>query len=100
MAKDMSDHARDAVQHLVRGVAKNVGDVKPDKSMLSGGRGVVAGAGLAAPAPRREKGFRCGSFERRASLPSPKPTKVAGKAASRSASGSGPRSRTRSVQDR
>jgi uncharacterized membrane protein len=83
MAKDLSDHARDVVQDVVRQVAKTMGDAKPDGSMLSGGRGVVAGAGLAALAPLAKKGFDAVRSNGGPSLPSPKPTKIAGKAASK-----------------
>jgi len=89
MAKDMSDHARDAMQHLVREVAKNVGDKKPDGSMLSGGRGLIAGAGLAALAPLAKKGFDAVRSDGGPSLPSAKPSKVAGKVATKAAKKAG-----------
>ena len=60
MAKDMGDAVRDALGNALRDAVKNVGDVSPKKQSkggpLSGAKGIVAGAGLAAAAPLAKKG--------------------------------------------
>jgi uncharacterized membrane protein len=59
MAKDVSDAVRDALGNVVREAVKNVGDAAPTKKKsgpLSGAKGIVAGAGLAAAAPLAKKG--------------------------------------------
>ena len=83
MAKDLSDTVRDALGHAVREAVKNVGDVKPKPkkaSPFSGARGLAAGAGLAAAAPLAKKGF---DAVRGGNLPTPSPTRAAGKMASK-----------------
>ncbi|HEV2874488.1 MAG TPA: SRPBCC family protein [Thermoleophilaceae bacterium] len=83
MAKDMSDTVRDALGQVVREAVKNVGSSPQSKkkgSPISGARGIAAGAGLAALAPLAKKGFDAVRGNG-ISLPSPKPGKVAGKAA-------------------
>jgi uncharacterized membrane protein len=83
MATDVSDALRSALGNVVREAVKNVGDATPTKrksSPLSGGKGIVAGMGLAAAAPLAKKGvdaFRNGN------LSAPTPGKVAGKAVSK-----------------
>jgi uncharacterized membrane protein len=88
MAKDLTDHARDALQHVVKEAVKNIGDATTGKGSgknggLSGARGVAAGAGLAALAPLAKKGYDAVRSNGGPSLPSPKPGKVAAKAASK-----------------
>jgi uncharacterized membrane protein len=83
MAKDMSDTVRDALGQVVREAVKNVGsNSQPKKkaSPFSGARGVAAGAGLAALAPLAKKGVDAVRGNG-ISLPSPKPGKLATKAA-------------------
>ena len=60
MAKDTSEVVRDALGQLVRDAAQSIGNVNGGKrsSPLSGGRGVAAGAGLAAVAPLAAKGVK------------------------------------------
>jgi uncharacterized membrane protein len=84
MAKDMSDTVRDALGHVVRDAVKNVGSAQPQKngSPLSGARGVAAGAGLAILAPLAKRGVDAVRGNG-LSLPSPKPGKVASKAATK-----------------
>jgi uncharacterized membrane protein len=85
MAKDISDTVRDALGQVVREAAKNIGNApQPQKksSPLSGVRGVAAGAGLAALAPLAKRGVDAVRGNG-VSLPSPKPGKVAAKAASK-----------------
>jgi uncharacterized membrane protein len=84
MAKDMSDTVRSALTSAVREVSKNVGDTKPKRSSggpLSGARGLAAGAGLAAAAPLAKKGFD--AVRANGGLPTPSPTRAAGKMASK-----------------
>jgi uncharacterized membrane protein len=84
MAKDIGDTVRDALGQVLREAVKNVGNSEPRKksSPLSGARGVVAGAGLAALAPLAKKGVDAvrgnGSI-----IPTPKAGKIATKAASK-----------------
>jgi uncharacterized membrane protein len=83
MAKDMSDTVRDALGQVVREAVKNVGSSPQPKkkaSPFSGARGVAAGAGLAALAPLAKKGVDAVRGNG-ISLPSPKPGKLATKAA-------------------
>jgi uncharacterized membrane protein len=82
MAKDIGDTVRDALGQVVREAAQNIGNATPQKksSPLSGARGVAAGAGLAALAPLAKKGV---DAVRGNGLPSPKPAKLAGKAATK-----------------
>ena len=83
MAKDMGDAVRDALGHAVREAVKNVGDMSPTKSKsgpFSGARGLAAGAGLAAAAPLAKKGV---DKLRNGGLPTPSPTRAAGKLASK-----------------
>jgi uncharacterized membrane protein len=83
MAKDMSDTVRDALGQVVREAVKNVGsNSQPKKkaSPFTGARGVAAGAGLAALAPLAKKGVDAVRGNG-ISLPSPKPGKLATKAA-------------------
>jgi uncharacterized membrane protein len=85
MAKDMSETVRDALGHAVREAVKNVGNASPPRkkpSPLSGVRGVAAGAGLAALAPLAKRGVDAVRGNG-VSMPSPKPAKVASKAASK-----------------
>jgi uncharacterized membrane protein len=85
MAKDMSDTVRDALGQVVREAVKNIGNApQPQKksSPLSGVRGVAAGAGLAALAPLAKRGVDAVRGNG-VSLPSPKPGKVAAKAATK-----------------
>jgi uncharacterized membrane protein len=85
MAKDMSDTVRDALGQVVRDAVKNIGNAPtPQKksSPLSGVRGVAAGAGLAALAPLAKRGVDAVRGNG-VSLPSPKPGKVAAKAATK-----------------
>jgi uncharacterized membrane protein len=85
MAKDMSDTVRDTLGQVVREAVKNVGNASPPKkksSPFSGARGVAAGAGLAALAPLAKRGVDAVRGNG-VSLPSPKPGKVAAKAASK-----------------
>jgi uncharacterized membrane protein len=86
MAKDMSDTVRSALSTAVREVAKNVGDASPKPKRSSGGpfsgaRGLAAGAGLAAAAPLAKKGVD--AIRANGGLPTPSPTKAAGKVASK-----------------
>jgi uncharacterized membrane protein len=55
MAKDFSDTLRDTVSQVVREATQN-GGKRRSNGPLSGGRGVAAGAGLAAVAPLAAKG--------------------------------------------
>jgi uncharacterized membrane protein len=83
MAKDLSDAVRDALGHAMKEAVKNVGDMSPTKSKsgpFSGARGLAAGAGLAAAAPLAKKGV---DKLRNGGLPSPSPTRAAGKLASK-----------------
>jgi uncharacterized membrane protein len=84
MAKDVSETVRDALTSVAREALKNAGSVTPGKKKsgpLSGAKGVAAGAGLAALAPlAAKKGIEA---VRNGSLPTPSPSKVAGKAASK-----------------
>jgi uncharacterized membrane protein len=82
MAKDIGDTMRDALGQVVREAAQNIGNATPQKksSPLSGARGLAAGAGLAALAPLAKKGV---DAVRGNGVPSPKPAKVVGKAASK-----------------
>src|SRR5215208_2516443 len=83
MAKDMGDAVRDALGHAVREAVKNVGDMSPTKTKsgpFSGARGLAAGAGLAAAAPLAKKGV---DKLRNGGLPTPSPTRAAGKIASK-----------------
>jgi len=84
MAKDVGDAVRDALGHAVREAAKNAGEMKPKRSRggspLSGARGIVAGAGLAAAAPLAKKGV---DAIRNGGLPSLSPAKAATSAASK-----------------
>jgi uncharacterized membrane protein len=83
MAKDLGETVRDTLGQVVREAVSNVGgNSRPQKksSPLSGARGVAAGAGLAAMAPLAKKGV---DALRGGSLPTPKPGKVATKAASK-----------------
>jgi uncharacterized membrane protein len=84
MAKDMGDTVRDALGQVVREAVKNVGNAQPQKKArpLSGVRGVAAGAGLAALAPLAKRGIDAVRGNGM-SLPSPKPGKVAAKAATK-----------------
>jgi uncharacterized membrane protein len=83
MARDVSDTVRDALGGVVREAIKNAGDVKPGKkksgSPLSGVKGIAAGMGLAAAAPLAKKGV---DAIRSNGGGIPRPTKMAGKAAS------------------
>jgi uncharacterized membrane protein len=86
MAKDMGDAVRDALGHAVRDALKNVSDVSPKPKRSSGGpfsgaRGLAAGAGLAAAAPLAKKGVD--AIRANGGLPTPSPTKAAGRAASK-----------------
>ena len=84
MAKDMGDAVRDALGHAVREAVKNVGDMSPTKSKsgpFSGARGLAAGAGLAAAAPLAKKGVD--KLRANGGLPTPSPTRAAGKLASK-----------------
>jgi uncharacterized membrane protein len=56
MAKDFSDTLRETVAHVVRDVTQNGAGRSSSNGALSGGRGVAAGAGLAAIAPLAAKG--------------------------------------------
>jgi len=84
MAKDVGDAVRDALGHAVREAAKNAGEMKPKRSRggspLSGARGIVAGAGLAAAAPLAKKGV---DAIRNGGLPTMNPTRAAGHMASK-----------------
>ena len=83
MAKDLSDAVRDALGHAMKEAVKNVGDMSPTKSKsgpFSGARGLAAGAGLAAAAPLAKKGV---DKLRNGGLPTPSPTRAAGKMASK-----------------
>jgi hypothetical protein len=83
MAKDIGDTVRDALGRVVRDAVPNMGEATSRKSnRLSGARGVAAGAGLAALAPLAKKGVDAVRGNG-VSIQSPKPAKVAGKAASR-----------------
>ena len=88
MAKDMSDTVRDALGHAVREAVKNVGGGGPQpkkkSNPLSGGRGLAAGAGIAALAPLAKKGFDAVRGNGM-SLPSAKPGKLAAKAGTKAA---------------
>jgi uncharacterized membrane protein len=82
MARDVSDTVRDALGGVVREALKNAGDVKPGKKKsgsLSGVKGIAAGMGLAAAAPLAKKGV---DAIRSNGGGIPRPTKMAGKAAS------------------
>jgi uncharacterized membrane protein len=83
MAKDIGDTMRQALGQVVREAAENIGNVTPQKksSPLSGARGVAAGAGLAALAPLAKRGVD--AVRGNGSMPSAKPAKLAGKAASK-----------------
>jgi uncharacterized membrane protein len=83
MAKDIGDTMRQALGQVVRDAAQNIGNATPQKksSPLSGARGVAAGAGLAALAPLAKKGVD--AVRGNGSLPSPRPAKLAGKAATK-----------------
>jgi uncharacterized membrane protein len=83
MAKDIGDTMRQALGQVVREAAENIGNSTPQKksSPLSGARGVAAGAGLAALAPLAKRGVD--AVRGNGSLPSPKPAKLAGKAATK-----------------
>jgi len=83
MAKDISDTLRETLGQVVREAAQNVGNAAPQKksSPLSGAKGVAAGAGLAALAPLAKRGVD--AVRGNGILPSPKPAKLAGKAASK-----------------
>jgi uncharacterized membrane protein len=93
MAKDVSDTLRDALGHVVRDAVKNLGDASsPQKSKagpLSGAKGVAAGAGLAALAPLAAKAVRGNPLSGLSGLPTPKPGKLAGAAASRAGDSAG-----------
>jgi uncharacterized membrane protein len=82
MAKDIGDTVRDALGQVVREAAQNIGNATPHRksSPLSGARGVAAGAGLAALAPLAKKGV---DAVRGNGVPTPKPAKLAGKAATK-----------------
>jgi uncharacterized membrane protein len=84
MAKDVGDALRDAVSSAVREVAKNASPVKPKRNgggPLSGAKGLMAGAGLAAAAPLAKKGV---DAIRHGGLPTPpSPGRAAGKMASK-----------------
>jgi uncharacterized membrane protein len=85
MAKDMSDTVREALSQVVSEAVKNLGNASPPQkksSPLSGARGVAAGAGLAALAPLAKRGVDAVRGNG-VSLPSPKPGKVAAKAATK-----------------
>jgi uncharacterized membrane protein len=84
MAKDMSDTVRDALGQVVREAVNSVGNSQSQKngSPLSGMRGVAAGAGLAALAPLAKRGVDAVRGNG-LSLPTPKPGKVAAKAATK-----------------
>jgi uncharacterized membrane protein len=82
MARDVSDTVRDALGGVVREAIKNAGDVRPGKKKsgsLSGVKGIAAGMGLAAAAPLAKKGV---DAIRSNGGGMPRPTKMAGKAAS------------------
>jgi uncharacterized membrane protein len=83
MAKDIGDTMRQALGQVVRDAAQNIGNATPQKksSPLSGARGVAAGAGLAALAPLAKKGVD--AVRGNGSLPSPRPAKLASKAATK-----------------
>ena len=84
MAKDLSDAVRDALGHAMKEAVKNVGDMSPAKSKsgpFSGARGLAAGAGLAAAAPLAKKGVD--KLRANGGLPTPSPTRAAGKMASK-----------------
>jgi uncharacterized membrane protein len=85
MAKDVSETVRDALTSVAREALKNAGSVTPGKKKsgpLSGAKGVAAGAGLAALAPlAAKKGIE--AVRGNGSLPTPSPSKAAGKAASK-----------------
>ena len=84
MAKDLSDAVRDALGHAMKEAVKNVGDMSPAKSKsgpFSGARGLAAGAGLAAAAPLAKKGVD--KLRANGGLPTPSPTRAAGKLASK-----------------
>jgi uncharacterized membrane protein len=79
----MATTVRNALGNAARGALKNVGGRSPAKakaSPLLGGKGVAAGVGLAAAVPLVKKGV---GAVRGAGLPSPKPAKVAEKAATK-----------------
>jgi uncharacterized membrane protein len=85
MAKDMGDAVRSALGNAVREAAKNAGGMtpKPKKNgggPLSGARGLVAGAGLAAAAPLAKKGV---DAVRSGGLSAASPTRAAGKLATK-----------------
>jgi uncharacterized membrane protein len=84
MAKDVGETVRDALGQVMREAVKNVGGGQPQKkkkaSPFSGARGIAAGAGLAALAPLAKKGV---DAVRGGGMPTPKPGKVATKAASK-----------------
>jgi uncharacterized membrane protein len=56
MAKDLSDTLRDTLTQVVRDATQNGRGRGSSDGLLSGGRGVAAGAGLAAVAPLAAKG--------------------------------------------
>jgi uncharacterized membrane protein len=80
MPKNVSETVRDALTQVAREAIKNIGDVPPKKrsSPLSGPKGVVAGAGLAALAPLAKRGV---DAVRANGVPTP--AKATGKAASK-----------------
>jgi uncharacterized membrane protein len=86
MAKDMSDTVKNALNSAVRETVKSVSDSsrsskkKGGAGPLSGARGVVAGAGLAALAPLAKKGM---DRIRPNGVPTPGPTGMASKVASK-----------------
>jgi uncharacterized membrane protein len=86
MARDMSDTVKNALNTAVRETVKSVGDSsRPSKKKggagpLSGARGVVAGAGLAALAPLAKKGV---DRVRSNGVPTPNPTGMASKVGDR-----------------
>jgi uncharacterized membrane protein len=86
MAKDVSDTVKNALNTAVRETVKSVGDSsrsskkKGGAGPLSGARGVVAGAGLAALAPLAKKGV---DRVRSNGVPTPSPTGMASKVGDR-----------------
>jgi uncharacterized membrane protein len=86
MAKDLGDAIGTAVGRAAREAAQTVATNARKSSKngsLSGAKGLVAGAGVAALAPLAKKGFDAVRSSGAPSMPSVKPGKVAGKAASK-----------------
>ena len=86
MAKDLGDAIGTAVGRAAREAAQTVATNARKSSKngsLSGAKGLLAGAGVAALAPLAKKGFDAVRSNGAPSMPSVKPGKVAGKAASK-----------------